>query len=50
MQNTYEQRGRQAAAAKAVGTTRQRINDWMHGRGHPALEEGLALAEFLRRH
>jgi Helix-turn-helix len=34
---------RRDGVARAVGTTRQRINDWIRGRGHPSLEDGLAL-------
>ena len=32
-----------------LASVAQRVNDWLHGRKHPSLEQGLALLRFLRR-
>jgi hypothetical protein len=43
------ERGHQSAVAREVGVSRQRVNDWLHGRKHPSLEQGLALLQLLER-
>jgi hypothetical protein len=41
--------GRRVQIAKQLGTSRQRISDWLAGRTAPTLEQGLALQKFLKK-
>jgi hypothetical protein len=41
--------GRQAQVARAVGTTPQRVNDWLNGRKKMTGEQSLRLVEFIEK-
>jgi len=41
--------GRRVQIAKHLGTSRQRISDWLGGRKSPTLEQGLKLQAFLKK-
>ena len=41
--------GRRADLARELDVPRQRITDWLSGRKAPTLEQGLRLADILRR-
>jgi transcriptional regulator with XRE-family HTH domain len=43
------QRGRRSEMARRLDVPRQRLTDWTSGRKLPTLEQGLQIAEFLRR-
>ena len=43
------ERGRRSDLARELGVPRQRITDWLSGRKAPTLEQGLRLANILRR-
>jgi DNA-binding XRE family transcriptional regulator len=38
----------QSALADKIGVSRQRMVDFLHGRKHPSLEQGLALLRVMR--
>jgi DNA-binding XRE family transcriptional regulator len=42
-------RGEQSAIAREIGVSRQRMSDFVRGRKHPSLEQGLALLRIMRR-
>jgi hypothetical protein len=39
----------QSAFAREIGVSRQRMSDFLHGRKHPNLEQGLRLLRIIRR-
>lgn len=41
--------GRQTEAARHIGVTRAKLNDWITGRTQPSLSDGLKLIEFLKQ-
>jgi transcriptional regulator with XRE-family HTH domain len=41
--------GRGVQIAKQLGTSRQRVSDWLAGRKSPTLEQGLKLQAFLQK-
>jgi DNA-binding transcriptional regulator YdaS (Cro superfamily) len=43
-----DERGGQAEAARRIGVSRQRVNDWLAGRVKPSGEQVLALLDFLK--
>jgi hypothetical protein len=46
----YDQEdGGRVQIAKHLGTSRQRISDWLGGRKSPTLEQGLKLQAFLKK-
>ena len=44
-----QEHGRRVKIAKQLGTSRQRISDWLAGRKSPTLEQGLKLQAFLKK-
>jgi DNA-binding transcriptional regulator YiaG len=44
-----QEHGRRVQIAKQLGTSRQRISDWLAGRKSPTLEQGLLLQAFLKK-
>jgi hypothetical protein len=41
--------GRQSELAAALDVPRQRVNDWVHGKRFPNLEQWLKIQEFLKK-